>query len=158
MSEVETIAPSGATLADLDAKYVDHRTRAEREAAEAAAKKAVLGDLAALLLATPGLREIGLTGTTPSFNDGDPCYHSQSEYLNGRDPYGSTFPDDEEDEDEEGTRETGTGLPEEVQDATIGLLSAMAGELEAAFGTGWKIKVWKDGDAVKFSCDDHDEY
>lgn len=81
-----------------------------------------------------------LTGTTPSWNDGDPCYHSQSIYVRSE----GTDPEDEE-WDEEGLGEYKSA------DYEIGEHIRQLSILEMVFGTGWEI-IFRKGEDGKWSC------
>ena len=81
-------------------------------------------------------QEIWIQGSTPSFNDGDPCYHSQSvcqmaseddDYYEGVTDYHELKCKDE------------SLLP------LLKLCEAMESDLESVFGTNWQIHITPKG-------------
>jgi hypothetical protein len=144
------IVPNAASIEDLRAAYVK---TAEQEAAARAEKQTkAIGDLAALMVACTDMNEIVIEGTTPSWNDGDECVHSQSVYLNGTDSYG----DVPARSDREADYEAGPALGKERHREIAAIVDGMESVLNDGFGTNWSLKLWRDGESIRWERDDCD--
>lgn len=155
----ELITPSSKSIADLNAQYWPDRDFDAEQEASARLRRETLADIAALFSAFLDLHSISLTGGTPSFNDGDPCYHGQNDpHLNGRDEW--SYREDDEDDDEETEDEDeespSARLSKEDFASIAHVLAGMADELEEIFTTNWKLifRRTEDG-SVEFT---HEEY
>lgn len=103
-----------------------------------------------------GIKSVDILGSTPSFNDGDPCTHSQSVYVNKRESYGSLGPsvilgeraaNRDAGEHEEGIKD--------VVDSIFKALKGTEGPLYLALDTGWHINISNDGGEIKYKIEDY---
>jgi hypothetical protein len=128
------------------------------DAAEAAFEQArqnwLVESIGRLFGFIPGLMEISVTGYTPGFNDGDPCYHHQCEaVING---IGREDEDEDEDEDEESEDAEYPILTEEEIDIVSSEMYRLSPLLEAVFGTDWKITIRREDDGISWKKEEYD--
>lgn len=143
---MSTITPSSATIADLEQKY---RPIPENIEEFNQRKNEILSEIASILVNTDGANVIVIQGATPSFNDGDPCTHSQGVYINYLNEYGESCDEDE----------VGSVYPVTYSDAILRafrVLDSMGSAIEDVFGTNWQITIKRDGGSVTWDKDDYD--
>lgn len=103
-----------------------------------------------------GLPLIAIRGWTPSFNDGDPCTHSQDCVI--LDPKDPALPEDEDDFAEFVAELICEEYPDRVlkhRDPLVQVIRGMEEALETAFETGWKLTfVLRNGEVFY----EHDYY
>lgn len=135
---MNSVTPSELSLDDVE-KYQAHIDE-EMEKLKTKLQESVLGLLARAVLDTPGLNSIIVYGYTPRFNDGDPCYHSQSgPYLNGFDRYGDRSVDSDEDESQ--NKEWGYGVENAAFDRVARLVNNLSEGLQLLFDTDWALHI-----------------
>lgn len=84
----------------------------------------------------PNLQKITITGYTPSFNDGDPCYHSQYQSING------VGDDDDYDEDGENSpKESFLELTDEERELINGVLATLYRPIKQKYDTNFKLHL-----------------
>lgn len=141
------IAPSSLTLESLEEKY--KRNAVDPEAVKAR-KLAAIAEVGAVLVQTDGLNVITIRGSTPSFNDGDPCIHSQDVYLNYLNDYGETC-------DCEKAKDVYPYTQPAAFKRAAAMLNLMENELRGAFDTNWEITVTRgDNGTVTWTEDEYD--
>jgi len=141
------IAPSSLTLESLEEKY--KRNAVDPEAVNAR-KLSAIAEVGAVLVQTDGLNVITVRGSTPGFNDGDPCTHSQDVYLNYLSHHGDSC-DDEKAESQYPYK------PSETFKRARAVLNLMENELRGAFDTNWEITVTRgDNGTVTWTEDEYD--
>lgn len=64
-------------------------------------KKEIFYGLIELILTTTSIKCLSFVGTTPGFNDGDPCYHSEDCWIFTESPLGEQPEDEDEDSEDE---------------------------------------------------------
>jgi hypothetical protein len=114
----------------------------------------------------PGKNIIVIIGHTPGFNDGDPCYHSQSTYVNGSwyteqedyedgfgnaiDVFNELFPDYLEGETIE------WGLDEALSDELSLLVDSLSDLYEDVYGTNFEVVITTNDGEVKVQNFDYE--
>ena len=140
------IIPSSTTIADLEQKY---RPVPENLEELNQRKNEILSEIASILVNTDGANVIVIQGSTPSFNDGDPCTHSQNVYINYLSKYGESCGEDEAE----------SVYPVTYSDAiwrAFRVLDSMESAIEDVFGTNWQLTFKRAGDSVTWEKDDYD--
>lgn len=143
---MSTITPSSVTIADLEQKY---RPIPENLEELNQRKNEILSEIASILVNTDGANVIVIQGSTPSFNDGDPCTHSQGAFINYLNKYGETRDEDEAE----------SVYPVTYSDAiwrAFRVLDSMESAIEDVFGTNWQLTFKRAGDSVTWEKDDYD--
>ena len=145
----------------------------EAESERAKARKLCLHESIGRLFGfLPALNQIIIKGYTPSFNDGDPCTHSQMDpYINGTDEYGDRDDDDsdgdeeesDKEEDSDGEADNDEAAPEpleltnEDRELVSSEMNTLADMFESVLGTNWKLTIERQKDGtISWEQEDYD--
>jgi hypothetical protein len=146
-----TVVTSGKTFEVLTGDYVRSTKEREKAMSEArrAARAVILPDIAALFVAEPDLQRIEVDGTTPNFNDGDPCVHNQNDpKINGRYAWG----------DEDDDAKTMPEIPKATFSRISSVLSGMEDALETAFGTDWTLTFRRAPTGIEWTREENSDH
>jgi hypothetical protein len=108
-------------------------------------QEGLISDFAALFDVYPEIKTLQLRGYTPSWNDGDPCLHTQREpKINGFERWG------------ENPSETGR-VSRETEIEVSSYTNSESENLEEVFGTNWQLDFTRMEDgSIDFEKSDYD--
>ncbi len=146
------VKPTSSKVIMLELQDSINQIEAARKRQRAEGKQLFERYVGALFEENPQLKSIVLLGSTPSFNDGEPCTHSMDIVLTKEDANDYGVDEDLEDENVELTPELSKAQAKAIRDA----LFKFEEVLEEIYDTNWRLTILRKNGKVKIEQDDYD--